>query len=378
MALVGKREKRILWIAAFPMGLLALSCLYPIWFAINNALKDNRGYVLDRFGMVTDPTLENFVTAWGRARFSEYFLNSVVVTGGAVALLLVTASLASFALAVLRFHYRRLVFVVILAALMIPVQVVLVPFYQTIIGLGLLNTRIGLILSYTAFFLPFSVYLMTAFYAALPRELTEAARIDGARFWQVWWFVMLPLGRPALITLGILNTLYCWNDVLISLLVLQDERTLMVGITALRGGVIEQVGRPTDLYDDPDNAFVAGFIGSPKMNFIPMQATAPRTLGLGGLTLDLPHLSSALQPGAAVTVGVRPEHLADANGPAVDMRIDVVEQLGSTAFVHGQAFPGVAIVAEKRDSRPATGDQITLHFDPARVYVFNAEGQRQR
>ena len=118
---------------------------------------------------------------------------------------------------------------------MIPVQVVLVPFYQTVKGLGLLNTRVGLILAYTAFFLPFSVYLMTAFYRGLPRELLEAARMDGARFIEVWWHVMLPLGRPALLTLGILNTLYCWNDVLISLLVLQDRRTLMVGIAALRG-----------------------------------------------------------------------------------------------------------------------------------------------
>jgi multiple sugar transport system permease protein len=235
MARVGRRDRKLLWAMAVPMGVLALSCVYPIWFVVNAALKDNRGYILDRFGWVTDPSLGNFVTAWGRARFSEYFLNSVIVTGGAVALLLLTASLAGFALAVLRFPYRRLVFVVILASLMIPVQVVLVPFYQTIIATGLLNTRGGLILSYTAFFLPFSIYLMTAFYAGLPRELTEAARIDGARFWQVWWFVMLPMGAPALITLGILNTLYCWNDVLISLLVLQDKRTLMVGISALRG-----------------------------------------------------------------------------------------------------------------------------------------------
>lgn len=71
MATVGKRERKILWAAAVPMALLALSCLYPIWFAVNNALKDNRGYVLDRFGWVADPTFENFVTAWGRARFSE-------------------------------------------------------------------------------------------------------------------------------------------------------------------------------------------------------------------------------------------------------------------------------------------------------------------
>jgi ABC-type glycerol-3-phosphate transport system permease component len=135
----------------------------------------------------------------------------------------------------LRFPFRKALFVVILASLMIPVQVVLVPFYRTMIALDLINTRIGLILAYTAFFLPFCVYLMTAFYSRLPRELVEAARMDGATLVQIWWNIMLPMGKPALLTLGILNTLYCWNDVLISLLVLQKERTVMVGIAALRG-----------------------------------------------------------------------------------------------------------------------------------------------
>ena len=235
MAVAGRRERRSLWIAAIPMAVLALSCVYPIYFAVNNALKTSKGYILDRFGVVTDPTVQNFVDAWGRARFSEYFVNSVLVTAGAVGLLLLLSSLVGFALAMLRFPGRRLVFVAILGALMIPIQVVLVPFYRTVEGLGLLNTRVGLVLAYTAFFLPFSIYLMTAFYRGLPRELLEAARMDGARFLEVWWHVMLPLGRPALLTLGILNTLYCWNDVLISLLVLQDRRTLMVGIAALRG-----------------------------------------------------------------------------------------------------------------------------------------------
>lgn len=235
MAAAGNKEKRILWIISIPMAILALSCVYPVFFAINNALKSNKGYILDRFGIAWQPTLDNFAQAWTRSNLDEYFLNSLIVTVGAVALLLVVSSLAGFALAVLRFPYRKLIFIVILASLMIPVQVVLVPFYQTIIGLGLLNTHVGLIISYTAFFLPFSVYLMTAFYSGLPRELVEAARIDGAKLLQVWWHVMLPMGKPALITLGILNTLYCWNDVLISLLVLQDKRTLMVGIAALRG-----------------------------------------------------------------------------------------------------------------------------------------------
>lgn len=235
MASAGRREKRLLWILSIPMALLAISCVYPIYFALNNALKTNKGYILDRFGMVDAPTIQNFIDVWNRSNLDAYFWNSVICTVGAVLLLLVVSSLAGFALAILRFPMRKLIFIVILASLMIPVQVVLVPFYKTIIGLGLLNTRIGLIISYTAFFLPFSVYLMTSFYAGLPRELVEAARIDGAKLLQVWWHVMVPMGKPALITLGILNTLYCWNDVLISLLVLQDERTLMVGIAALRG-----------------------------------------------------------------------------------------------------------------------------------------------
>ena len=235
MALTSKREKWMMRAASLPMWLLALTCLYPVYFAVNNALKTDKGYILNRFNVVTDPTIQNFINAWNRSRLSEYFLNSVVTTAGAVALLLVVSSLAGFAFAMLRFPYRKLLFIVILASLMIPVQVVLVPFYRTIVTLGLVNTRIGLIISYTSFFLPFCVYLMTAFYSALPRELVEAARMDGAKLIQIWWHVMLPLGKPALITLGILNTLYCWNDVLISLLVLQKERTLMVGIAALKG-----------------------------------------------------------------------------------------------------------------------------------------------
>ncbi|HTJ93823.1 MAG TPA: carbohydrate ABC transporter permease [Pararobbsia sp.] len=235
MAITVKQDRRVLWTLSIPMAVLAVSCIYPLAFALNNAFKSSRDYILDRFGIAGHPTFENFIQACVQANLGEYYINSILVTAGAVACLLIVSSLAGFTFAFLRFPYRKLIFVVILASLMIPVQVVLVPFYQTIIALGLLNTRVGLIVSYTAFFLPFSVYLMTAFYSNLPRDLLEAARIDGAGILQAWWYVMLPMGKPALITLGILNTLYCWNDVLISLLVLQDKRTLMVGIAALRG-----------------------------------------------------------------------------------------------------------------------------------------------
>jgi len=228
-------------IAAIPMALLGVSCLYPIFFAVNNSLKTRHDYLLDRFGLVVNPTLDNFVQAWTRSHLDQYFLNSVIATIGAVILLTVVSSLAGFALAALRFPYRRFLFVVILSSLMIPVQVVLVPYMRTMVALSLINTHVGLILSYTAFFLPFSVYMMTSFYSGLPRELIEAAKIDGAKLLQVWWHVMVPLGMPALVTLGIINTLNCWNDVLIALLTMQKNRTLMVGISALKGEFSDQI-----------------------------------------------------------------------------------------------------------------------------------------
>jgi multiple sugar transport system permease protein len=241
MAGAGKRQRLVLRIAAIPMGLLAISCLYPIFFAVNNSLKTRQDYLQDRFGPALNPTLDNFAQAWSRSHLDQYFLNSVIATVGAVILLTVVSSLAGFALAALRFPYRRFLFVVILSSLMIPVQVVLVPYMRTMLALNLINTHAGLILSYTAFFLPFSVYMMTAFYSGLPRELIEAAKIDGAKLLQVWWHVMVPMGMPALVTLGIINTLNCWNDVLIALLTMQKNRTLMVGISALKGEFSDQI-----------------------------------------------------------------------------------------------------------------------------------------
>ena len=147
----------------------------------------------------------------------------------------VVASMGGFALSHLRFRFRRQIFLLLLTGLIIPVQVIMVPFFHVVIELGLLNSRIGLGLVYGAFFSPFGIYLMTTYYASLPRDLMEAARVDGASVWQIYYNIVLPLGRPALVTLAILTTLNCWNDVLLALLVLQDTRTLMVGIAALQG-----------------------------------------------------------------------------------------------------------------------------------------------
>ena len=232
-----RSDKLGLWLIAIPMALIALSTFYPILFILNIAMKSRRDYVLDRFAIVDTINFDNFTQVWDSTPIATYFMNSIITSGGAVLLLLFLSSLAGYAFSHMKFHGRRVLFFFCITGLMIPVQVIMVPFLQLMIDLNLLNTHSGLIISFVVFFLPFSLYLMTSFYASVPREILEAAKLDGASLWQIYWKIMLPIGKPALISIGILDLLFTWNDILLPLLIMQDrdKRTLMVGISTLRG-----------------------------------------------------------------------------------------------------------------------------------------------
>ncbi|HUQ61950.1 carbohydrate ABC transporter permease [Lentzea sp.] len=223
------------WVAAVPMAALAVATLYPLLFTANVAAKSRREYVLDRFSPAGSPRFDNLATAWDGV--SRYFVNSVTAVGGAVVVLLLFGSMAGFALARLRFRGSTVLYLGCLAALFVPFQVIMVPLARVMADAGLVDTFPGLILAYVAQFLPFTVFLMTSYYATVPAEIVDAARIDGNSLYGVYWRIALPMGKPALLSVGVLDALFCWNDVLISLLLMpsQDNRTLMVGVTSLRG-----------------------------------------------------------------------------------------------------------------------------------------------
>ncbi|WP_150307805.1 carbohydrate ABC transporter permease [Planctomonas psychrotolerans] len=225
------------WLIAVPMAILALATIYPMLYTLNIALKTRYDYVIDRGGLTTTFAFQNFVDAWTQANMGRYYLNSILVTVVSVLLILLIASMAGFALSHLTFRGSRAAFLLILAAMMIPFQVIMVPFIKTLSDFSMINTYPGLIIAYVSQFLPFTIYFMTAYFARIPKEITEAARVDGNNIYGVFGRIMLPLGRPALLSMGILNALFCWNDILISLLVMQSpsQRTLMVGVSALRG-----------------------------------------------------------------------------------------------------------------------------------------------
>lgn len=225
------------WVVAVPMAALALATIYPLVFTANVAMKTRREYVLDRFSPADSLSFANVVKAWTSVGMSRYFLNSVVVVACSVALLLLLGSMAGFALARLTFRGSSTLFLGVLAALFVPFQVIMVPLARIMADLGLMDTYPGLVLAYVAQFLPFTIFLLTSYYSTVPPDIVDAARIDGNTVYGVYWRIMLPIGAPALLSVGVLNALFCWNDVLISLLMMPsaEHRTLMVGVTSLRG-----------------------------------------------------------------------------------------------------------------------------------------------
>ena len=168
-----------------------------------------------------DPTLDNYSVLLGRLDFPAYFVNSTVVAVATTAGNLLFCAAAGYALAKLRFPGSRLLFAVVLGTIMVPGIVTLVPLFVLVSNLGLVNTYAGLVLPFLA--QAFGVFLMRQFMLSIPDDLLEAARIDGAGEWRIFWRIVLPLSRPPLATLGILTFLASWNNFLWPLVVATTE-----------------------------------------------------------------------------------------------------------------------------------------------------------
>ncbi|SLN57355.1 ABC transporter ATP-binding protein [Roseisalinus antarcticus] len=148
-------------------------------------------------------------------------------------------------------------------------------------------------------------------------------------------------------------------------------------IVVLRAGRVEQVGKPVDLYEDPDNAFVAGFIGSPRMNFLDARVTGPAEVEVAGVTVPL-SLASTLTVGDRLSFGIRPEHLGEGGSVALPCEVDLAQRLGATTYIHGALSSGERVVAEQRKGLAEGASQIDLQFDPTFGRLFGADGLRIR
>jgi raffinose/stachyose/melibiose transport system permease protein len=200
----------------------ALAALYPLLWMFTCAGKTQAEASADKWGPPRSWTWENFHAVLFESHFPRYILNSVIVTVSAVALTLAAAALAGFVFARMRFRGRSLCFYLFLGGMMIPVHIVLIPLLKIFGIAGLYNTHAALVMSYVAFSLPVSIFILRGFFEGVPAELEEAARIDGCSAAGVFWHVMLPLARPALAVVTILNVVTLWNEFIFALTLLHS------------------------------------------------------------------------------------------------------------------------------------------------------------
>ncbi|MCB0195562.1 MAG: carbohydrate ABC transporter permease, partial [Anaerolineae bacterium] len=182
-----------------------------------------------------EPTLDNFPDVFRQVPFALFILNSLKVAGLITIGQLITCSTAAYAFARLDFPGKNILFILLLSAMMIPLQVTIVPLFILMRRLDLYNTHWSLILP--PLVSPFGVFLLRQYFSTIPRELEDAARIDGANAFTIFWRIILPLARPALTTLGILAFVFWWNDFLVPLIMINKSelQTLPVGLILLRG-----------------------------------------------------------------------------------------------------------------------------------------------
>ena len=201
----------------------SLTVLFPLLWLIYTSFKTDQEIFFNPWALPTRLQVDNFVRAWVKSRVGQYFFNSLFVVIPSLFLTLLLSSMAAYVLARFSFPGNRLIFFFFMAGLMFPIILSLVPLFFVVQQLQALNTYHGLVLVYVAYSLPFSIFFLTSFFRTLPSELAEAAIIDGASHYQVFFRVMLPLAQPGLLSVGIFNFLGQWNQFILPLVLMTDN-----------------------------------------------------------------------------------------------------------------------------------------------------------
>lgn len=216
----------------------ALIVIYPLLIMVASSLKTTGEIFANPLQLIPETArFVNYVDAWNQANFGTYFRNSIFVGLVSVFLILWFGSMAAYVLARFTFPGNRAIYLLFLAGFMIPVRLAIVPLFIMMRELHLLDTLWALILVYIAGGMPFTIFLMVNFFRHVPRDLEDAAILDGAGPFQVYYQIMLPLVRPALATVGLFHFLNVWNDFFFPLIFIRSEnlRTVPLGVSTFFG-----------------------------------------------------------------------------------------------------------------------------------------------
>jgi raffinose/stachyose/melibiose transport system permease protein len=208
------------------LAFFAFIALFPIALLVLNSLKPAAQIVQNPLALPETIRLDNFTNAWNHARFSTTFLNSFIITGTTIVLVCTTSSLTAYVLARRKIKSWKILTFYLLATTTAPIQLYIFPLYFGFAKLGMINNIFGVALIYTALYSPFAVMLLRTYFIAVPKELEEAAIVDGATHWQVFWRVMLPIVSPGILTVALIIGLNSWNEFLIAITFLQKQENV--------------------------------------------------------------------------------------------------------------------------------------------------------
>ena len=205
-------------VAGTSHGLLtvwAVIVLAPFLWTLLSSFKTSSEILSSPFSLPERWSFDNYVSAWTDAGIGRFFFNTLIIVGTALVLVMLLGSMLAYVLARFEFFGNRFIYNVMLASMAFPLFLAIVPLFFILQNMGLLNTRPGLILVYTAFALPFTMFFLYSFFQQLPQDIYEAAQIDGAGEWRTFFSVMVPMAAPGMASVAILNFLGLWNQFLL-------------------------------------------------------------------------------------------------------------------------------------------------------------------
>lgn len=230
--MIHRRDQTLTYVI---LGAFSIFALLPIAGIVFTALQDPDGSAA--FGSFDGLHFSNFSRAWEDGNFGAYLKSSVIVAAAVVSVSTVVSILAGYAFGMMRFRGSEVLFYVFLLGLMIPTEAIIVPLYYDFRDFALTDTYWALILPQCGTSIAFGTFWMRAFFRSVPRSLVEAARIDGASSWYTLWRVLLPLAKPAVLTMVVLIFMWTWNEFLLALVMVTDEglRTAPLGLSFFLG-----------------------------------------------------------------------------------------------------------------------------------------------
>ncbi len=239
-----KSDKTVAVVSHGMLIVWALLVVVPLLWTLVASFKTSSEIFASPFGLPTQWNFDAYVRAWNEAGIGSAFLNTVIVVVVSMTLTMTLGAMCAYVLARFAFPGSKAIYYLLLAGLTFPIFLAIVPLFSVMKNLGLLNTLVGLILTYVAFSLPFSVFFLFAFFKTLPSEVAEAASVDGAGEWRTFFQVMLPMAKPGLASVAIFNFLGLWNQYLLptALSPAPEARVLSQAVQAFAG----QMGYRTD------------------------------------------------------------------------------------------------------------------------------------